>query len=48
MNRCWANVLFWIVVAILGVGSMLSGCGQKGPLYLPDHKQSSQQRDDGR
>jgi predicted small lipoprotein YifL len=24
-----------LVVVILGISSMLSGCGQKGPLYLP-------------
>ena len=42
MKYCWASVLFWAIVAVLGVGAMLNGCGQKGPLYLPDqHKQQS-------
>ena len=36
MKRCWANLLFLALVAVLGVGAMLAGCGQKGPLYLPD------------
>jgi len=24
-----------LLVVILGVGSMLSGCGKKGPLFIP-------------
>ena len=36
MKRCWANLLFLVVVAVLGIGAVLAGCGQKGPLYLPD------------
>jgi len=36
--HCWARYLLWITVAVLGVGSLLSACGQKGDLYLPDHK----------
>lgn len=41
MKRCWANVLLLAVIAILGVGAMLAGCGQKGPLYLPEHREQS-------
>lgn len=33
MKHCWAQYLLWLVVAILGTGSALSACGQKGPLY---------------
>ncbi|MBN2885591.1 MAG: lipoprotein [Chromatiaceae bacterium] len=32
---CWAHKLFILVVLVLGVLSLLSACGQKGPLYLP-------------
>jgi len=32
---CWAQKLFILVVLVLGVLSLLSACGQKGPLYLP-------------
>ncbi|EXJ13466.1 LPS translocon maturation chaperone LptM [Imhoffiella purpurea] len=32
---CWARYLFIVVVAALGIMSMLGACGQKGPLYLP-------------
>ncbi len=34
---CWPRYLFLLVVLVLGTGSMLTACGQKGPLYLPDN-----------
>jgi predicted small lipoprotein YifL len=33
--HCWARYLSWLVIAVLGMGNLLSACGQKGPLYLP-------------
>jgi predicted small lipoprotein YifL len=36
--HCWPRYLLWLVIAVLGTGSMLSACGQKGDLYLPDTK----------
>ncbi len=44
MRPCWAQILLALVVVTLGSLSLLSACGQKGPLYLPDeapaqHKQ---------
>ncbi len=36
MRLCWPQIAFIALVVILGIGSMLSGCGKKGPLYLPD------------
>ena len=36
MRLCASQWLFIAVVVLLGLGSMLSGCGKKGPLYLPD------------
>jgi predicted small lipoprotein YifL len=41
MCKCWANYAFVLVVAILSVGSMLSACGVKGPLYLPPENTTS-------
>ena len=38
MKLCWANYLLIIVIAVLGFGSMLSACGKKGPLYLPEEQ----------
>ncbi|MFK5914155.1 MAG: lipoprotein [Woeseiaceae bacterium] len=35
MRICWPQAIMILVVVILGVGSMLSGCGQKGDLYIP-------------
>ncbi len=28
--------LLCLIIALLGAGSLLGGCGQKGDLYLPD------------
>ena len=42
--RCWAQYLLWAVIAILGAGSLLSACGQKGPLYLPDKAEQSDEQ----
>jgi predicted small lipoprotein YifL len=36
MKFCWAQYLLWLVIALLGAGSMLSACGQKGALQRPD------------
>lgn len=32
---CWARYLLWGLIAILGIGNLLTACGRKGPLYLP-------------
>ncbi len=42
MKICWAQSLFIAIVIILGSGQMLSACGQKGPLYLPDDASKTQ------
>lgn len=38
-NRLPARLL-WLVLVIAGIG--LAGCGQKGPLYLPDERPQHQ------
>jgi predicted small lipoprotein YifL len=35
MRICWAQYTLWAVIALLGVTSMLAGCGAKGDLFLP-------------
>ncbi|HEC19145.1 MAG TPA: hypothetical protein ENI97_07340 [Gammaproteobacteria bacterium] len=35
MKCCWAQYLLWLVIAVLGTGSLLSACGQKGDLVRP-------------
>ncbi|MDT8383625.1 MAG: lipoprotein [Gammaproteobacteria bacterium] len=44
MKPCWAQYLLWLVIAVLGTGSLLSACGQKGSLTRPDP--ASEQRAD--
>ena len=39
MKRCWATYALWLVIAVLAVGSMVSACGQKGDLYLPEQSE---------
>ncbi len=41
MRMCWAQWLLLAAVLVLGTGSLLSACGQKGPLYLPDQTHSA-------
>jgi len=43
MKPCWASYLLWLVIGVAGIGAMLSSCGQKGDLYLPDR---TEQHDD--
>jgi predicted small lipoprotein YifL len=40
--QCWARYILWICFVVLGTGSMLSACGQKGDLYLPDRDRPEQ------
>ncbi|MBK1702317.1 LPS translocon maturation chaperone LptM [Thiococcus pfennigii] len=42
--HCWARYLFIAVVMILGVGSIVTACGQKGDLYLPDPAEDRAER----
>lgn len=44
MRLCWSQILFLLLVIVLGISSMLSGCGKKGPLYLPDEKPQQTQQ----
>jgi predicted small lipoprotein YifL len=38
--HCWARYLFIAIVSALGIGRMISACGQKGDLYLPEREQA--------
>ncbi|HIO97824.1 MAG TPA: hypothetical protein EYG71_07860 [Leucothrix sp.] len=43
---CWVNWLFAIMVAglaLLSLSTMLSGCGNRGSLYLPDSDKTATQ-----
>ncbi len=43
MKFCRAELALYLIITILGIGNMITACGQKGPLYLPDDKNSLQQ-----
>ena len=36
MKPCWAQYVLWFCVVLAGTGALLSACGQKGDLYLPE------------
>jgi len=40
MKWCRAELALYLIIAILGIGSMITACGQKGPLYQPKDKAS--------
>lgn len=44
MRICWAQYALWAVIAVLGVGSLLAGCGAKGDLYLPHDRNQEQEK----
>lgn len=44
--HCWPRYLLWTLIAGLGLGNMLSACGQKGDLYLPDKDQQQQEEEE--
>ena len=35
-----ARSLLWLTIILAGAGICMAGCGQKGPLYLPDEMAS--------
>jgi len=35
MRICWPQMVFILLVIAIGISGMLTGCGKKGPLYLP-------------
>mgnify|MGYP001818196776 CR=1 len=36
MNLCRAQLALYLIIALLGIGNILTACGQKGSLYLPE------------
>ncbi len=44
MKFCWANTLFILVIITLGTLSVLSACGQKGDLYLPEKDRPAEKK----
>lgn len=46
MRTCWAQYLLLTIVATLAAGTLLTGCGSKGPLYLPQPAEQAEQAED--
>jgi predicted small lipoprotein YifL len=44
MRICWPQAAMILLVIILGISSILSGCGKKGPLYIPKDTSKSLQQ----
>jgi predicted small lipoprotein YifL len=46
-NICWVNWLFTAMVIglfVISISMALSGCGNKGELYLPDNTSTKQNK----
>ena len=43
MAHCWPRSRDWGLITALVIGLALAGCGQKGPLYLPDEDARTEQ-----
>jgi len=46
MNRVKSRVIVALLGAALAGTTLLSACGHKGPLYLPDDSKKAQTQDD--
>ena len=40
--QAWSRCLFRLFAVLLVAGGLLTACGQKGPLYLPEPEQDQQ------
>lgn len=43
MKWCRAELALYLIIAVLGIGNMITACGQKGALYIPADKNTLQQ-----
>lgn len=43
MKWCRAELALYLIITILGIGSMITACGQKGPLYKAEQQFSAPQ-----
>ncbi len=44
MRNCRAKYVLWALISVFGLSLLLSACGQKGPLYLPDEKAAEKKK----
>jgi predicted small lipoprotein YifL len=38
----WPRYQRWLIIVVVTLSGLLSACGQKGPLYLPEPAQDEQ------
>jgi len=43
MKWCRAELALYLIITILGIGNMITACGQKGDLTIPTEQKSSEQ-----
>ncbi|MCK5901652.1 MAG: lipoprotein [Cocleimonas sp.] len=41
---CWGNWLFFIIVSFLFIITLLSACGTKGGLYMPEPMDNTKEK----
>ncbi|MFV1972929.1 MAG: lipoprotein [Thiohalobacterales bacterium] len=44
MNNRPTSPLLWLVLVIVTASSVLAGCGQRGPLYLPEEAEEQEEQ----
>jgi predicted small lipoprotein YifL len=44
MNNRLASRLLWLVLVIVAASSVVAGCGQRGPLYLPEEAEEQEEQ----
>ncbi len=44
MHSAATKSAIWLLIAALASVALLAGCGQKGPLYLPDDSSQAQKK----
>jgi predicted small lipoprotein YifL len=45
MKPCRTRLVLWLCVVLAGAGTILSACGQKGDLYLPEEVDAQERED---
>lgn len=44
MNNRHTSRVFWLLLALVTASTLLAGCGQRGPLYLPEETEEQEEQ----
>ena len=44
MSNRHSSRLVWLVLALVMTSTLLAGCGQRGPLYLPEETEEQEEQ----